>query len=135
MDNILVSVHSVVDIITNSSTTIYTGATDGAVELVTTIINETLRQAGSDKRADDLYEIKVVKEPDDDTDDWEEYGSLRREFAKNASGKVLELGEIYGCGDISVTAESYLSITPKGSDGNDLAYLFSKIFFVEERYE
>lgn len=53
------SLHSAVDIITNSSTVIYTWANGNAAESVKSIINEVLRRAGSDKVADDLFKVYV----------------------------------------------------------------------------
>jgi len=60
-----IPVHSIVDVITNSSTVIYTEATRNAVELSKTLINRVLSVAGSDKTADDLFDISVRVYPDD----------------------------------------------------------------------
>jgi hypothetical protein len=53
--------HSVVDVITNSSTTIYTRVQDGAVEAVKAIINAILDGLGEELRADDLFEFTINK--------------------------------------------------------------------------
>ena len=64
---IVIKTHSIVDIITNSSTTIYTQATDGAIKTVKEIINTILKDAGSDKTVDDLYDVEI-SEPKWDMD-------------------------------------------------------------------
>ena len=51
--------HSVVDIITNSSTMIYTQATPSAIKVIKEIINTILKDAGSDKTVDDLYDVEI----------------------------------------------------------------------------
>ena len=60
MDKLTINLHSFVDIITNSSTVIYTGVQDNAIDAMKGIINEVLRAAGSEKTSDDLYEISVL---------------------------------------------------------------------------
>jgi hypothetical protein len=59
------NIHSMVDIITNSSTTIYTTTHGGTIFLLKELINEILEVAGSDKTADDLYEFKQESNEDD----------------------------------------------------------------------
>ena len=52
-------VHSVIDLITNSSTEIFTTATDTAVLDVRVLLGEILKAAGSKKQVDDVFDIKV----------------------------------------------------------------------------
>jgi len=59
MFEIRVPVHSLVDVITNSSSVIYTEATSAAGQLAKEVINEVLERAGSDKTADDLFAISL----------------------------------------------------------------------------
>ena len=123
MDKMIIPVHSVVDVITNSSTMIYTGATDEAVSAVRAIINHVLLEAGSDKRVDDLYDVKFVKWDDDD-DDWR---------AKEAANSKLPSGEF---ADSAMHAESYVSIElkRKGYPGLDISEQLGKLFYVREDY-
>lgn len=53
-------VHSVVDVITNSSTTIYTQATEATVKSFRNLINAILDIAGSTVRADDMFIFRLV---------------------------------------------------------------------------
>jgi len=60
MNNIKIKLHSMVDIITNSSTVIYCQCHDNTIETMKGIINTFLKQAGSNKTAEDLYTFKIV---------------------------------------------------------------------------
>ena len=55
--------HSVVDVITNSSTVIFTWAASSAESMVRDLVNEILQKAGSDRVFEDLYTVKVVLYP------------------------------------------------------------------------
>lgn len=92
-------VHSVVDVITNSSTVIYTQATEATVKSFRNLINAILDIAGSTVRADDLFIFRLV--PDmytlreamvDNSDefgyDTEWYNSLSNDYSKKS--KALE---------------------------------------------
>ena len=57
---LIIPLHSFVDVITNSSTVIYTGVQENAIDAMKGIINEVLRAAGSEKTSDDLFEISVL---------------------------------------------------------------------------
>jgi hypothetical protein len=58
------NLHSIIDVITNSSTEIYTFARSDAVEKSYELLNEILKVSGSDKKAEDLFNVRI--EPDDD---------------------------------------------------------------------
>ncbi len=58
MKEIKVSIHSFIDVITNSSTEIYISTTSGAESRMYELINAFLKEAGSEKTAEDLYIIK-----------------------------------------------------------------------------
>jgi len=62
---ITIPIHSIVDVITNSSSVIYTEATDNAIQIAKSIVDEILALGGSDKTADDLYDFKYQVLPDD----------------------------------------------------------------------
>ena len=62
-------IQSYVDLITNSSTSVFTWAT--SPEAVKEIINAVLKSAGSDLTCDDLFTIKVEYNLEvGDTDGW-----------------------------------------------------------------
>jgi hypothetical protein len=58
-----IPIHSVVDVITNSSSVIYTEATRAAIDTAKSMINEILSIAGSDKTADDLFDFQTRAYP------------------------------------------------------------------------
>lgn len=60
-----IPVHSIVDVITNSSSVIYTEAKDNSIALAKDIIDSVLKAAGSDKTADDVFNFSVTVYPDD----------------------------------------------------------------------
>jgi len=56
----MIKLHSTVAEITNSSSVTYTWVTGGGVDALKSMINSVLEEAGSDKTADDLFEVKLV---------------------------------------------------------------------------
>jgi hypothetical protein len=60
--SISVPIHSVVDVITNSSTVIYTHARDGADKVAREMIQEILDLGGSTLSVDDLFDIRIVSD-------------------------------------------------------------------------
>jgi len=56
----MIKVHSQVDLITNSSTTIYSSATKESVKEIRKFINTVLKIAGSPARCGDLFELELV---------------------------------------------------------------------------
>ena len=56
-------VHSISDVITNSSEVIYIATCDKGVSYLKELMNKLLKMGGSDKTADDLFEFKI--EPDE----------------------------------------------------------------------
>jgi hypothetical protein len=59
------NIHSVIDVITNSSTEIFTTVTDEVKTLVCTIVDMALSANGSTDKCDDLFEISVSADFDD----------------------------------------------------------------------
>lgn len=53
-------IHSVVDVITNSSTVIYTNCDDSHIGFAKQMVDMILKEAGSDKTADDLFTFKLA---------------------------------------------------------------------------
>jgi len=60
MRQIFIPMHSVVDVITNSSTVIYVSAHGSSVKLMKEFINTLLKATGSDKTSDDLFEFSTA---------------------------------------------------------------------------
>lgn len=96
-------VHSVVDVITNSSTTIYTQATEATVKSFRNLINAILDIAGSTVRADDLFIFRLVPdmyrlidamEESGEYDDADWYKELPKDYSKRREligKKIIEI--------------------------------------------
>lgn len=80
-----VSVDSMIDIITNSSTEIYTYPASGAQEQVKRVIDAILKEAGSALKFDDLFTcVKVVSQrAEEDFHYWLEYGDGQKEIGSD----------------------------------------------------
>ena len=59
MSVFVIDVHSFVDVITNSSTTVYVRAGEGSIKAIKKFIDGILEKGGSKKKADDLFEFKI----------------------------------------------------------------------------
>ena len=57
-----INIHSVIDIITNSSTEIFVSANYSSINTIKTLINHFLKLSKSDKTCDDLFEISINSE-------------------------------------------------------------------------
>ena len=64
MHIIKIKVHSISQVITNSSTVIYTRAAAGATDTVKSIINDILVATGATERFDDLFAIAEAPSPE-----------------------------------------------------------------------
>jgi len=53
------NLHSVIDLITNSSTEIFVTATEDSVDIVKQFIDKILKDAGSDKVSDDIVTVRL----------------------------------------------------------------------------
>ena len=62
---ILIQFHSVVDVITNSSTVIYTRAKSNAIGMLRQLVNALMAATSSDLTADDMFEFKLETVPKD----------------------------------------------------------------------
>lgn len=69
-------VHSVVDVITNSSSVIYTEARSTSIQIMKQLINEILSIGESSKTADDLFEFSLQTLPAEGVSDWLRYGDF-----------------------------------------------------------
>jgi len=64
MKELKIKVHSIVDLITNSSTEIYVYAGDYTLKSVKELIDSLLEIGGSIKKADDLFTFELSEEND-----------------------------------------------------------------------
>jgi|GEM_PF-5269719 len=64
MKTLKIAVHSLVDVITNSSTVIYVQVHDKTVKFMKEFIDYFLKKSGSKKTADQLFEFKMEMDPD-----------------------------------------------------------------------
>lgn len=89
-----ISVESIIDIITNSSTEIYTFPSDHAGDLLKKIINQILKEAGTDKTFDDLFEIEKVPNDyvEDEFKDWVSY-ECKEDFPGLKPVQIIEMLE------------------------------------------
>lgn len=83
---ILIQFHSVVDVITNSSTVIYTRAKSNSIRVLTSLVNALMAATSSDLRAEDMFEFKLEEVIKDYV--WDDYrawyaGNLPREHDGN----------------------------------------------------
>lgn len=129
----LLTIHSVVDVITNSSTVCYVKAGDTTIKTVKEIINSLLQGFGIVKTADDLFRFDLVYD-EDTMDDYRtnrienEYEEEINKFGDDYKGASEFIDTIcakfekappewwnnyesvdYGDEDISI----YLKVTPK----------------------
>lgn len=61
-----INIHSVIDLITNSSTEIFVNCTKNSVKYLTEFIDFILKEAKSGKKATDLFTFKITREYYDD---------------------------------------------------------------------
>jgi hypothetical protein len=143
VNQLIIPLHSVVDVITNSSTVIYTGTQESAKSAMRSIINHILKQAGSDQEALDLYNIEVVGYNDiektleergitykDNPDQyWAEYERLEEE----PSGVFEQVRTVFS--DNSTYPKTSIVVTPKTDAEDDyVTKMLGKLFYVEEDY-
>jgi len=69
----LVKIHSFIDVITNSSTEMFLVMNSFAVKGMFEVIDEILRVAKSDKKAEDIFDIEVERDWDKLTEGFMEY--------------------------------------------------------------
>jgi len=79
-----ISVHSIIDVITNSSTTVFVTVSKRSVQLMFDLIDEILKIAGSDKKAEDLFKVEIDR-------DWYE---ITERFLEDYSEEYSKLEEI-----------------------------------------
>lgn len=123
--SIIIPVHSVVDLITNSSSELFIFATDKTVDTATQLINELLKLSGSTKKAKDLFKIELLYgvKCEETGYQWKYFSSRKELSAWRKENDLGEYEEYYVDGH-------FLSIEAK--DVNDetskkVAELFTKL--------
>jgi hypothetical protein len=125
MEPIRIKIHSFVDLITNSSTEIYISCHKKSVEAAKGLIDSLLQAAGSEKKADDLFEFKVMREAyDEETGD-----ELQKELVTEG-----DFEEIKGYHDYY--NKDTLIVTPKDKtrEALDMVARLKSIFCVDAEY-
>lgn len=96
MKELTVKIHSIVDVITNSSTVIFTMAGPGSIKTTKELIDSLLAIGGSDLIADDLFEFSLFCEREE-----EEKGEILYNYCddiiKLNTEKSNILNEKFGC--------------------------------------
>ena len=59
MDTIIIKIQSFVDIITNSSTTVFVTATEYTIKYLKMLVNAFLESIGSELTADEIFDFKL----------------------------------------------------------------------------
>ena len=106
MKSITVKIHSLVDVITNSSSVTYVMADEGSIEALKNLINLLLPEG---QKADDLFEFSLKK--DEELSD-KEYNNVCIEVSPKVSDtKVEEAAKILSNLNNLFNYESYYDIT------------------------
>lgn len=91
-NEIRLNIHSIIDVITNSSTEIYTHACTNAKEFAYEALNEILKISGSNKKAEDLFDVTIKTEEDSYRDTSESQIIIK---AKDSSISNMDLFEAF----------------------------------------
>ena len=85
MKNIIIPVHSFIDVITNSSTEIFVKTKDNSKLAMHEVINKILKRCGSDKKSEDLFKIKIEDGDAYYEDSWRMYQNLKPEMLSDTT--------------------------------------------------
>lgn len=90
MKDIKVNIHSIVDVITNSSTEIFIGVHSKSIDMIKEVINDILELSNSTKTVDDLFEFELLSyDIDCDIDCWwDEYKYENKNIKKIDRKKI-----------------------------------------------
>ncbi len=108
MKEVKIRIHSFIDVITNSSTEIYVRADESTVGAVKELVDVLLAAAGSDKKADDLFDFKLVRDvEDEEADEYDYYDIQLLVTAKDGLHESVRAAQILSnlSGLFSVEAE------------------------------
>lgn len=128
MDLLMISIQSVTDIITNSSSEIFVIYRKSDFEFIKEIINELLKLAGSNKTFDDLFELKIWT-TEEAEEDYAKSGSSQ-DFIDWCMDKDLDID----IDERNPYIESY-TIDAKSEEAKSVAYKLSNLAFLFEKIE
>ncbi len=104
----IIPIHSIVDVITNSSSVIYTEARANSIEIMKQLINDVLSAAESPKVADDLFTFSMQVLPSDGLSDWLVYADEDEDQPDEISALIKELDKVDGWKEKHALAESLI---------------------------
>jgi hypothetical protein len=136
-----VSVHSVVDFITNSSSETYTFPADGAVDAAKTILADLMSALGVTGSVDDLFTVELVPSDDSynhiwsgDIEEWPECVDKGWEEVD----KILEEAKEKNDPRLADCVDKHrmtLRIVPKSDTSMDLGQRIADLFTTQEVYD
>lgn len=141
MKSIAINLHSMTDLITNSSTTIFTYS-DGSLDVCKDMINEFFKTCGVDKTADEVFNFVVLcdyydyanyQDENYDDDDEEKESLSKEQYERIKCGleaKPRWFGKVEnGTNNDGFCPENKLYITPIDEKFAPLADLISKFLY------
>jgi len=153
LETVRIPVHSMIDLITNSSTEIFVDCT-GSVQPAKDLLQELLKLNGSDKTVDEVFdvtlevdrynlEIYIEYNLEDDDDEWER---LTKEYKihegkyEDTQKELKRLVQDYLDGKVEIDIDSYhvqkfLKVTSKDKKYNHLLKLLDKFLNSPHYYE
>ena len=131
----IVNIHSIVDLITNSSSEIYTNITEAGIQVVKDIFNEVLRDGGSNKTADDLYNFYIIPFTLDYLYDEEVSKEVRNVYMNRSDNEICKYlieHEMFDLLKLGIGyhehSESRLLVYKKGGVPTNIGSMLSNIF-------
>jgi hypothetical protein len=133
MEAIKIPMHSVIDLITNSSTEIFVYS-ENSLEPAKELINEILKLQGVDQTCDDLFELSVEMS-DYGLEQYLEYEQYDQDdLDVEETKKQIEAGNIPDWFE-KYHVETFLVIKPKDEKYAKLAELLKKFLYSSEHEE
>jgi len=93
---VYIPIHSVVDVITNSSSVIYTEAKTTSINILKELIDEILSIAESPKTADDLFNISLQVMPDEGIASWLSETDITDDLPQHISEMIQQVANVTG---------------------------------------
>lgn len=114
------TVHSLVDLITNSSTQVYVEASESSIKALRELINNILKLGGSTKTCDDLFTIEL--NPDD----------VKQYLPEEEGGSDWDNN---GYKNISLLVKSRDTNSPEGKAAEKVLSSLDNLFCIEACYD
>lgn len=142
-----ITAHSLINVITNSSTEIFQTVSGNGVSNLYEILNEVLKSVGSDQKAEDIFEIGVEEDIDIDSycdyaDDDEAFNEKYPEYARLETWRAREdfikdkLSEIDMSGfDSNVSSAFTVKMKDTGEPNKIIEQKLNNLFDADEYYE